>query len=241
VQPKKPGRRPQAKTRQAQPREHYLSRSAMKNIPRTSIACVWLSLFSLATAYPCSADTDQIVSSPTDESNRNLWNQRLNIATIGTSLPFGWLNNVFSGYSFLSFGYSILIPIKDVPNVAVLLGGDIVELQGASYREPIGQDTLSGIYTSIPVRLNLSIASGYRRLYADIGINPCFPVFVLFDDSKAPTGIHGMYWQSHYGLSYCVTKYLDLGLRMNLAITRFDAGDGKGFDNSLTLTTSLRF
>gem|GEM_PF-4983010 len=64
---------------------------------------------------------------------------------------------------------------------------------------------------------------------------------VLFGDLNSPTGIHGMYWQSHYGVAYGLTHDFDVGLRLNWAFTRFNAGDGTGFDNSLTLNTAYRF
>jgi len=98
------------------------------------------------------------------------WSSSPNFGTFSTSLPFGWLDNVFSGYTFLGFGYSRLLMLGN-SNIGMIAGADYALFEFSSYKQRVGQGGEDGTYTIIPARLNVSIASGYHRFYGYAGVS----------------------------------------------------------------------
>jgi hypothetical protein len=170
------------------------------------------------------------------------WSSSPNFGTFSTSLPFGWLDNVFSGYTFLGFGYSRLLMLGN-SNIGMIAGADYALFEFSSYKQRVGQGGEDGTYTIIPARLNVSIASGYHRFYGYAGVSLCVPVYSFepLSNTTSPTGIDGIYWQSHYGVGYHLMRHFDIGLRTAIALTKFNAGDGRGYDNNITLVGAARF
>jgi len=169
--------------------------------------------------------------------------QPLNIFSVETSLPFGWLSNIYSGYSFLTIGYSRLIPIADSRKFGIAPGISFVLFQFASYSTKYEPESNDGVYTTFPIHIDLSARYNWQRASAYSGITLCVPIanFDPLSSSHAETGIMANFWQSHFGINYKISKNFELGIRTNIAITKFHAEDGSGYDNNIALSGSILF
>jgi hypothetical protein len=198
-------------------------------------------LFAVSEAH---ADESQAPASNANASSSGAeWSSMPDFGMFFSSLPFGWLNNVFSGCSMLGTGYSRLLMLGH-SNVGVMAGGDFVMLEFSTYEQHLGGKYYDGgLELSYLVRLNVSVASGYRRLYGYGGVSLCSPIAAVsfLSNAKAATGIDGMYWQSHFGIGCHLIRWFDIGLRTSIALTKFDAGDGRGLDNNIALVGAMRF
>lgn len=169
--------------------------------------------------------------------------QPLNIFSVQTSLPFGWLNNIYSGYSFINIGYSRFIPIVDSKKFGVAPGISFVLFQFASYNTKYAPDANDGVYTTFPIHIDLSARYNWQHVSGYSGLTLCVPVanFDPLSSSHAETGIMANFWQSHFGINYKILKNFELGIRTNIAITKFHAEDGSGYDNNIAFSGSILF
>src|ERR1035437_2579354 len=167
----------------------------------------------------------------------------LNIFSVQTSLPFGWLDNVYSGYSFITVAYSRIIPMNSSRTFGIVPGIDFVFFQFASYSPKYAPESNDGVYVTFPIRINLSAQYNWQHISGYSGITMCVPIanFDPFFSSHAETGITANYWQSHIGLNYKISKHFELGIKTNIAFTKFHAEDGSGYDNNIVLSGSILY
>lgn len=116
------------------------------------------------------------------------------------------------------------------------IGANVLGLQFARYR--LDKDVAGNedeVYRSTPLRFDLGAVSGYKRVYANYGTGLCIPFLSseFLASSQSPKGISAKYWQGYMAIGLRVFEGFDVGLRVNLGITDFDAGNGHGRDNNI--------